>query len=74
MGVGIGVLFAATLQDFGAIILVAGGFMHVWGMLDKRRLERAAGAERPWWAALLYWLCWVALAVLAAFLLLRSAP
>lgn len=72
LGLGLGVLAAAALRDLVGPILVAGGVMHVWGMFDKHRLERAAGAKQPWWSALLYWLCWAALAVLALCLMLRA--
>jgi hypothetical protein len=61
LGAGIGIVFGAALRSFAIPALLLGSVMHVWGMLDKHRLEAEAAVPRRWWAELLYWVCWVTL-------------
>lgn len=67
LGVGLGALFAAYLGGAGLAVFLTGLLLHVWGMYDKHRLERGTTAAWVWWADLLYWVCWVALVLLLAF-------
>ncbi|MCE3250037.1 MAG: hypothetical protein K0R41_3862 [Geminicoccaceae bacterium] len=71
LGLGLGVAFGERLAGLGVWALVIGALVHGWGMYDKHRIERGSGAENPWWSALLYWLCWVLLAVGALALVAR---
>jgi hypothetical protein len=72
MGVGIGVVLANHIRGLGVPILVVGGLLHAWGMVDKHRLEARARAPRPRWSMALYWLCWALLALVAAYAVARS--
>ena len=75
LGVGIGALTAVRIGKLAGALVLAGALLHGWGMLDKRRLETAGAAPRVWWANVLYWVCWGALAVLAIYLLVgRRLP
>lgn len=69
LGAGIGVLLAAWLGGLALPILAIGLVMHAWGMRDKHALE--AGAEQPSWATALYWACWLILAALALYAIVR---
>lgn len=71
LGVGLGVLFASTLRQSAAIVLVTGGLLHGWGMLDKHRLETSGAAHQVWWVNFLYWVCWAALGGLVIYLIVR---
>jgi len=71
LGLGIGVLTAAYLQGLALPILIAGLFLHAWGMADKHRLEVKHGAPRVWWSTLLYWICWGLLVALAGYTVVR---
>jgi uncharacterized membrane protein YecN with MAPEG domain len=68
LGVGIGVLLASRIGGLAIPVLVVGGVLHVWGMLDKHRIQRSAGAYDPWWSRALYWLCWGLLGAMALYL------
>jgi hypothetical protein len=68
LGMGLGVSFADYLRGFGTIIILLGAVMHAWGMLDMKRMEKAAGQRRPPWSAFLYVICWTALGLLALWL------
>lgn len=70
LGAGVALLVANRLAAHAVPILITGLVMHAWGMYDKHRLERDEGAGRLWWAELLYWGCWVALAALLAYVLI----
>lgn len=73
LGAGIGSLLGANLKPFAVVILVLGLVMHGWGMFDKHRIEADAPVPRVWWAELLYWICWVTLAVLLVLLAVHYA-
>jgi hypothetical protein len=68
IGVGIGVLLASRIGGLAVPVLVVGALLHGWGMLDKHRIQRSAGAVDPWWSRGLYWLCWGLLAAMALYL------
>jgi len=68
LGAGIALLFAAVLAPFAVAILVAGLLAHAWGMYQKHLLERHAMLAKVWWAEILYWFCWLALAALVVWI------
>lgn len=67
LGIGLGLLFSSFLNPYAIPVLLVGLLMHAWGMFDKHRLETASSGVRLWWAELLYWVCWIALFVLAIY-------
>jgi len=71
LGGGLGVLMADRLAGFGPAILGAGIALHAWGMVDKHRQERGQGGAQPWWSGALYWACWIGLAGLLAWIVMR---
>lgn len=73
LGIGLGVTFGGVLRGSGTALLVAGGVTHALGMWDRHRLERDQGRMAPRWVSGLYWLCWLLLAALLAYLLARLA-
>jgi hypothetical protein len=68
LGGGLGLLLAPYLGSYAIIILVLGAFLHGWGMLDKHRMDAEAASSSIWWSDLLYWVCWVALLLLAIYI------
>lgn len=69
IGIGLGILFVRFLKEAVAIIILLGILMHGWGMFDMRRMERLTGElSRPAWSGVLYWVCWVSLAVLIIYI------
>jgi hypothetical protein len=74
LGVGLGVLLARYLKTTWIPLVILGGGMHAFGMWDMRRMERVGGlSPRPLWSLLLYWVCWIALAGMAMFVLMWNA-
>ena len=71
LGIGIGGLAGAWLGRAAVLVLLAGLVVHAWGMYDKHRLERGSEADSVRFAAALYWICWIMLAVLLAYLAAR---
>ena len=71
LGAGLALLMPLALARYAAPIFALGLFMHAWGMFEKHRLERATTVATARWAELLYWVCWVALGVLALYLILK---
>lgn len=70
LGGGLVLLVPELLRGYGIPILVAGMLVHGIGMSLKHRLERVE-REPLWWERALFWSCWVCLALLAAWLLVR---
>ena len=70
LGVGLGALSAQWTGAYATLLLVMGVLLHGWGMLEKQRLQ--AGADVPLWSTVLYWACWVILAVLLVWIVLRA--
>ena len=70
LGAGLALLAPDLLRGLAIPILVAGVLVRGTGMSLKHRLE---AAERPplWWERALFWLCWLCLGLLAAWLLVR---
>ena len=73
LGAGVGAWFGTPLARYAAVLFVGGGLMHALAMYGKHRLETARGMAQPLWYRILYWLCWVLLAVLASWLFLSRA-
>ena len=71
LGIGLGVLLSDRLAGFGLAVLAAGIAVHGWGMYDRHRQERRQGAVDPWWATALYWTCWIGLAGMLAWIVIR---
>jgi hypothetical protein len=71
LGVGIGVILADRMAGLGPAILAIAITLHAWGMVDKRRQERRQGGAEPWWSAALYLACWVGLAGMLAWTVIR---
>jgi len=66
LGGGLGMLLPQFVRPYAIFLVVIGILLHGWGMLEKRRLE--AGSAVPPWSRALYWLCWLALAALVAWM------
>jgi hypothetical protein len=69
LGFGLGVLTAQYVSAFAVPLVVVGIVLHVWGMLERHRLDKAA--PQVWWAEALYWLCWVILLIIGGVILLQ---
>ncbi len=72
LGAGIGLLLANFLSPYAVPILLLGLMSHAAGMFRKHTLEQQGESVRVWWAEALYWLCWVGLAVLLLFIVIRQ--
>lgn len=68
IGFGLGAMAAETVAGLAPAILLVGLVLHGWGMLGKRAIERDQHAAEPRWSLLLYWGCWLALALLVVVL------
>lgn len=71
LGLALGILAADYFRGLVLPLLLAGLLLHVWGMLEKHRLARAAGTQQPWWSTLVYWACWLFLTVVAVYAAVR---
>ena len=71
LGAGIALLWANSMAEFALPILLLGLLSHSLGMFQKHRLERGEHV-RLWWAEFLYWFCWLVLAALLAYIVLRQ--
>jgi O-antigen/teichoic acid export membrane protein len=72
LGVGLGALFPRWFGAAAGLITVAGLSLHAFGMWDKHRLEAVGEVKNPLWIVALYWVCWLALAVVAAMLIVSN--
>ena len=72
LGTGLGALVAPWLGSAALVVLLAGVTVHAWGMYDKHRLERRSETASVPFAAALYWSCWILLAALIAWLVVRA--
>lgn len=66
LGFGLGALLAQSVAGFAITAVLVGGALHGLGMVTKHALERGVPWREPWWSRVLYWGCWIALALLAA--------
>ena len=71
LGVGLGALFPRWFAPAAGVIVLAGVVTHAFGMWDKHRLEGQADSATEPWVAALYWVCWLLLAGVVAFLFVR---
>lgn len=71
LGAGIALLLANMFERYAVPILLLGLIVHAGGMFQKHRLEQLDENIRVWWEDALYWLCWLALAILLLFILIR---
>jgi len=72
LGAGIALLLANMLARYAIPILLLGLISHAGGMFQKHGLEQQSESIRVWWADPLYWLCWLALAALLLFIVVRQ--
>jgi hypothetical protein len=72
LGAGIALLLPNQLAPYAIPILLLGLISHAVGMSQKHGLEQQGKVIRVWWAEALYWLCWLALAVLLLFIVARQ--
>lgn len=72
LGAGIALLLPNQLAPFAIPILLIGLISHSVGMSKKHGLEQQGEVVRVWWAETLYWLCWLALAGLLLFIVVRQ--
>ncbi len=70
LGAGLALLVPDVLGGFAIPILVAGVLVHGVGMTLKHRLE-SVERQPLWWERALFWLCWLCLAALGAWVLVR---
>lgn len=72
LGIGLGALFPLLFAGAAGAISLAGGVVHAFSMWDKHRLEGQAHAVSEPWVTGLYWVCWLLLAGVGAFLIIRA--
>lgn len=70
LGAGLALLVPDAFRGFAIPILVAGILVHGTGMTLKYRLETVE-REPLWWEQALFWLCWLCLGGLVAWMLVR---
>lgn len=67
LGIGLGVLLSSFLKPYALPVLFIGLAMHALGMFMEHKFERASTGIRLWWAEILYWVCWIALLGVIAY-------
>lgn len=72
LGAGLALLLPNQLTPFAIPILLLGLASHSVGMSQKHGLEQQGDVVRLWWAEALYWLCWLALAALLIWIVVRQ--
>jgi hypothetical protein len=72
LGAGIALLLPNQLAPYAIPILLIGLISHAVGMSQKHGLEQQDQVARIRWAEALYWLCWLALAVLLSWVVIRQ--
>jgi hypothetical protein len=70
LGAGLGMLAPGVLGGLAIPLLVIGILVHGAGMTLKHRLD-GQGRQPLWWETALFWICWICLAAIAAWLLIR---
>jgi hypothetical protein len=70
LGAGLALLVPDVFRGFASPILVTGILVHGAGMTLKHRLETAEREPLRWERAL-FWLCWLCLGGLVAWMLVR---
>ena len=69
-GVGLGALIASPLAPIAWPIMIGGLAIHLFGMVGRRRAQIKAGQPPTRWETAAYWLCWIAIGVMAVILLM----
>lgn len=72
LGAGIALLLPNQLAPYAIPILLIGLISHAVGMSQKHGLEQQGETVRVWWAEALYWLCWIGLVALLAWIVIRQ--
>lgn len=72
LGAGVGLLLERWLAPVATPLFLAGAAAHAWGMYARHRLESRVGVARAKWEEPLYWLCWLAIAGVAAYAFLGA--
>lgn len=72
LGAGIALLLANLLVPYAIPILLLGLISHAAGMFRKHGLEQQGEVVRVWWVEVLYWFCWLGLAALLLFIVVRQ--
>jgi hypothetical protein len=72
LGAGIALLLANLLAPYAVPILLLGLISHAAGMFQKHGLEQQGEVVRVWWVEVLYWFCWLGLAALLLFVIVRQ--
>ena len=69
-GVGLGALIASPLAPIAWPIMIGGLAIHLFGMVGRHRSQIQAGKPPTRWETVAYWLCWIAIGVVAVILLM----
>ena len=72
LGAGIALLLANLLMPYAIPILLLGLISHAAGMFQKHGLEQQGKVVRVWWVEAMYWFCWLGLASLLLFIIIRQ--
>lgn len=73
-GIGIGVLLGEELGRVGLPALVIGLFVHIIGMMGKRRVQAGGGYEFSRLETSAYWLCWFLIAIVLGYAAATGMP
>lgn len=71
LGAGLALLLPNILASYAIPILLLGIASHTIGMFQKHSLEEQADSPRVRWMEALYWFCWLALAALLVYIVVR---
>jgi hypothetical protein len=72
LGAGLALVAPAWLRGHGSVLLLAGVLVHGLGMSQKYRIETNDGGLL-WWERALFWLCWIILGGLGAWIAVQLA-
>jgi hypothetical protein len=72
LGAGLGAMFATWITTFAVAAVLIGIVVHGWGMFERRRLDDIGGEPRAAWETVLYWGCWLILALLVGSIIYRG--
>lgn len=71
-GVGLGALLASSLERVAWPILIGGLAIHLFGMVGRHRAQIQGGQATTRWEMAAYWLCWIAIGVVAVVLMIAA--
>lgn len=72
LGAGISLLLPKQLAPYAIPIRLPGLVSHAVDMLQKHGFEQKSEMVRVRWAETLYWLCWLGLAALLIWIIVRQ--